>query len=121
VKKMAKKKELVPFNQIKILYANYELIPLEERQASLREIMGQFHSREQIIEYDSSLKNSEKVNTILHEIGHGICHTMGMKFKNEDGEEDFVNTYTAGLVTVFKDNPNLLAWVLECLTSEDDD
>lgn len=115
-----KKKELVPFKFIKILYANYEVIPLEERQAQLREIFGQFHSKEQIIEYDSSLKNSEKVNTVLHEVAHGIVHTMGLKFHNDNEEEVFVNSFTAGLVTVFRDNPNFLSWILESLMNEDE-
>jgi Zn-dependent peptidase ImmA (M78 family) len=114
---MAKKKDVVPFSNIKVLYADYEVVPLDEKQANLREIFGQFHAKEQVIEYDSSLQNDEIVNTILHEVAHGICHTMGIKFNNNEDEEHFVNTFTAGLVTVFKDNPNFLAWILETLTS----
>lgn len=113
---MAKKRNDLPFDSVKILYADYDIIGVSDRDAGRREIMGQFFSKEQEIDYDLGLPDTEKVNTIMHEIGHGICHTMGIKFKSaDDGEEEFVNTYTAGLITVLRDNPLLTKWLTETL------
>lgn len=116
---MSKKKDKIPFNKIKVLYSTYDIVPLEERQANLREIFGQFHAKEQVIEYDSTLKNAEKINTIMHEIGHAIFHTMGIKSSNDSDEEVFVNSFTAGLITVFRDNPTLLQWICDNINEEE--
>lgn len=112
---MAQKDKTVPFEKVKILYADYILVPVSDRDASKREIQGEFHSKEQEIDYDIGLAPTEKLNTIMHEVGHGVIHTMGISLKEE---EIVINSFTGGLITVFRDNRDLLKWIVSVLHPE---
>ena len=106
-KGMAKAKNKLPFDKVKIGYADYSLNALTEKDAGRRLIDGECHLKEQEIDYDSSMSEQLIMNTILHEIGHAMVHVFGIKFKDEDYEEHFVNAYSGALVTVLRDNPEL--------------
>lgn len=111
---MAKKD--LPFDTIKVLYQVNKLIPVESRDADKREIQGQYHAKEQEIDYDQSLRPDEKANTILHEVLHALVYTMSIKFKDHDQEESVVNSMSNGIITVLKDNPDFLGWLKDVLT-----
>ena len=72
------------------------------------------------IQYNNNLKKDELVNTILHEVIHGIVYMYDIPFKNMKDEESVVRKLANGLHTVFKDNPNFLEWIAQNSNKKDD-
>lgn len=105
----------VPFDELKVAWGNYKINHLTHKDAGKRLIRGEFHAEESEIDYDTGLSDQEKVNTILHELGHAIVHTFGIKFKDDDQEEEIVNSMASGYMTVFRDNPALVKWIVDVL------
>jgi hypothetical protein len=59
----------------------------------------------------STLDSIHGVNTVLHEIMHGIVYQYGLVEHLGDKEEVTVNTITNGLTTVLVDNPWLIDYI----------
>jgi hypothetical protein len=55
------------------------------------------------------------LDTVLHEIGHGIYRTFGLERKSS--EEAVVSAMATGWVMVFRDNPELLSWLYRMIPS----
>src|SRR5262245_55013398 len=51
------------------------------------------------------------VDTVIHDIDHAIDRTYGISGR----EENVVLGMSAGIVTVLKDNPGLLKWIVKSL------
>lgn len=65
------------------------------------------------------LGGSETVDSIVHEVLHGIVSMFGINAKlSHDEEEYFVSTLATGLVTVMKDNPDLFYALQDMLEDE---
>jgi len=56
---------------------------------------------------------SRAAETLLHEIMHGVYWAYGIDDK--DDEERVVSTMAAGLQQVWRDNPELMAWITEAV------
>ena len=79
---------------------------------------GRYNSQTARIDYDPDRNKREVVNTIIHEVLHAISHTQGLRvitFKNEELEENIINSFANGFTQVFLDNPALLDWIAENL------
>jgi len=62
------------------------------------------------------------VDSIVHEVLHGIVAMFGINAKlTNDEEEYFVSTLATGIVTVMKDNPELFYALQEMLEDEEYD
>lgn len=122
---MTRRKPVIPFDTVKIGYLDCKINLLSEKEAERLEINGEFSSKDGRIDIDESLTPIELVNTVWHEIMHGIAHVFGVEFctKNENDvartEEDVVTSITNGLITVKKDNPSLVEWTNEILYVEE--
>ncbi len=49
------------------------------------------------------------LDTLLHEINHGIYRTFGLDDKSS--EETIVATMATGWTMIYRDNPALIAWI----------
>lgn len=62
---------------------------------------------------------SETVDSIIHEILHGIVGMFNINFKlTHDEEEYIVATLSTGIVTVMKDNPDLFYSLQDMIEDE---
>ena len=108
----------LPSDTIKIGYTTYDIQVWDKMTATTNEAYGEFYEKEQVIGIDGNQKGSQLVNTLLHEIMHGIIFQYGLKIddekKTEAKEEHIVNATTNGLSAVFVDNP----WLLPRMQSE---
>ena len=52
------------------------------------------------------------VDTMLHELGHAIFWTYHVRV-NDLAEEPIVCAFGTGLTQIFRDNPDLWAWIAE--------
>lgn len=110
---MATKRRRRTPKRIKIGYADFSLIPRTRRWGIRHKAMGLCKPDQQEIQYDATQGPSELVNTILHEMLHGVVYMFDINFKNEKEEEHVVRKMANGIHTVLNDNPELLKWVLE--------
>lgn len=114
----AKSKTGLPFDNLKIMYADVKVTGISSEQAEKRCMQGEYHAKKQEIEFDESLTETEKLNTVFHEVGHALVHTMGIKFHSGEQEEDVINSLAAGYITALKDNPAFLDWIQAILFPE---
>ncbi len=49
------------------------------------------------------------LDTVLHEVSHGIYYTFGLCKKSN--KETVATAFAAGLAMVMRDNPELMAWI----------
>ena len=78
--------------------------------------MGETDSVNHIIHYANNAPSQiELANTILHELGHAITEMHQIKFTDEAQEEHVVASYTNGLFTILRDNPELFVWLLHSI------
>lgn len=78
------------------------------------EAIGAINCTRQEIFLRDNLKPSQEVETLIHELMHAITYYTNL-IKDREEEEKIVDTYTAGLVSIFKDNPKLLIYIKETL------
>ena len=86
-----------------------DFVPLND------EIFGDFSYINGRIRIEKNLKGPLLVDTLLHEIGHGIFAVYQLK-GNKDSEERTVSVMASGYTQVFRDNEWLLPWMKKNLT-----
>ena len=84
-------------------------LPLNE------EIFGDFSYINSRIRIEKNLKGPSLVDTLLHEIGHGIFAVYQLK-GNKDSEERTVSVMATGYTQVLRDNEWLLPWIKKNLS-----
>ena len=103
-----KKNKHIP-NSIKIGYTNYTFDFWPDTFASTEQAQGEFFSVScQIGLKEQSINSIAGVNTLLHEILHGIIYQYGLDITEE---EKVVTTLANGLTTVLVDNPWLVDYI----------
>lgn len=58
------------------------------------------------------LSIAQAVETLLHEVIHGIISVFGLRGHFEDGDEAFTNAFAPALLHTLRDNPDLLKTLL---------
>lgn len=113
---------------IKILGFNYRLVDMAPTEAIGLGAEGYCQSDELKIAVGGYLPPIRQVQVVLHESLHAICFGMGMRGEAMD-EETVVEKMSDGLLAIWRDNPNLMAWCnhvilqeeLRWLADQDDD
>ena len=104
-------KNIIP-NSVKIGYVNYEFDFWPDTFASTEEAQGEFfQSQGKIGLKSSTLDSIHGVNTVLHEIMHGIVYQYGLVEHLGDKEEVTVNKITNGLTTIVVDKPWFIDYI----------
>ena len=99
-------------NSIKIGYVNYQFDFWPDSFASTEEAQGEFFQLAGKIGLkESSIPSVHGVNTLLHEVLHGIIYQYGLVELLGDKEEQTTNTLSNGLTTVLVDNPWLIDYM----------
>ena len=97
-------------DSIKIGYTDYAFDFWPDTFASCEEAQGEFFSNLQKIGLkEATIPSRFGVNTMIHEILHGIVYQYGLEVNSE--EEKIVNTFANGLTTVLVDNPWLIDYI----------
>jgi hypothetical protein len=99
--------------RIKIGYLDFKLIPRSKKWSIKHKAVGMCLPEDGRIAFSTAQKRSEIVNTILHEMLHGVVYMFDINFRNLREEEKVVRKMANGLHTVFKDNPEFLEWVMQ--------
>lgn len=106
--------------RIKIGYLDFKLVPRSKKWSVKHKALGMCVPEDGHIAYYSKQKRSEIVNTILHEMLHGVVYMFDINFRSLRDEERVVRKMANGLHTVLKDNPQFLEWVIQNANKDDE-
>ena len=90
---------------VKILGLDYEIKEVDCVDAKDEDVIGQINHSTLVISLKSNLPNTQKENTLIHEITHGILENIGESDLNNN--EDFVNRFSSVLHQVITVNKSL--------------
>ena len=96
---------------IKIGCITYTVALIKKKQ--LGDYWGRLDKIKQVVEILHSLAPQRKAETLFHEVLHGAYELAGLNHIEEPSEEQVVNGLSYQLVQILRDNPNLVAYVLE--------
>ena len=106
--------------RIKIGYLDFKLMPRSKKWSIKHKAVGMCVPEDGHIAYYSKQKRSEIVNTILHEMLHGVVYMFDINFRNLREEEKVVRKMANGLHTVLTDNPHFLEWIIQNANRDDE-
>jgi hypothetical protein len=95
---------------IKIGYKKYKVRNLDKNVGDLCQAFGATSHNESLIFSDDTRDERENLNTLVHEVLHGVCFVFSLG-KSKEEEEQIVNLLANGLVGVLIDNPELLEYI----------
>ena len=104
---------MIPFKSIRVGPFDIRLTQLvgEERDKCL----GMFSEHQMsIMMRETFASDQQEAETLLHEAVHSIFAVMGIQDK--DSHERTVSALSVGLAQVIRDNPKLIAWLVEKLS-----
>lgn len=109
---------------IKIWGHNYKILKRKEPKYSIgnevRSALGLFHANEHKIIVKSTMTPTQEIETLIHEILHGVFYYSNVNAHTDHDqkiEEHYVDTIANGITLILKDNPELLDYIKEKLTS----
>ncbi len=106
------KKEFVKYTFLpKVIHLGYQDIKVSEYD--LVDAQGCYQAEQSKIRIKEGMEPKEKLNTLLHEIFHGIVYSYGLKkdFKDDEEEEKIVNALGNGLTEVLVRNKELVEFI----------
>ena len=106
--------------RIKSGYLDFKLVPRSKKWSVKHKALGMCVPEDAHIAYYSKQKRSEIVNTILHEMLHGVVYMFDINFRSLRDEERVVRKMANGLHTVLKDNPQFLEWIMQNADRDDE-
>ena len=93
-------------DKVRIGYVDYDVVPNTNKKLD-----GQFIHTDKKITISENLSSADKINTIIHEILHGIWYHWGVAEqieKPQKAEEMVVTSLANGLTNVIRENPQFL-------------
>lgn len=103
-------------DRVRIGGISYRIVPYSMRQSLDNDRMGECRSDVPEIAVGDWLSPAMWVDVLWHEIGHAIWYRWSLP---ESGtEEAVVDAYTKGLMAVWSDNPELVAWTQAALRDQ---
>jgi len=95
--------------KVKVGYHDYKIETWHPSEASGARRYGETNGISRTIRIDTSFSPRQTAETLLHEILHCICDIWNIE--DEDKEERVVSAMSAGLATVWRDNPDVLSFI----------
>lgn len=99
---------------VKVAYRDYRIELFHHWEAVDKQRFGEHDGNQGVIRLDANLDPMKAVNTMLHELLHAVWLAFNVPDKKAV-EEEVVGPVSNGLVTVFRDNPALVAWIAKTL------
>jgi hypothetical protein len=98
---------------IRIGYRDFAVEDWDTKHASSAGRYGECDKANAVIRIDTSYGPVKAVSTLLHEVMHGCYDIAGIT--DEDNEERTVTQLSNQMTQVFRDNPELLAYLKTAL------
>lgn len=100
-------------NSVRIGFRTYKVLPLKEGAISEDgELLLGRHDWKGLIEINPYYNPEEVLCSFFHETLHGIIDVHNIDISKED-EEGYVKQLCGPLTAFFRDNPDVIKWILE--------
>lgn len=106
-----------PPGTVKVGYVDYEVSAWDSKEAHIANRYGETDRLKRKIRIDTEHSPHQIGETLLHEILHCIFEMWDLPHMSRDEEEKIVRRLSNGLATVWRDNPDVFAWIDACLTA----
>lgn len=103
-------------SKVKIGYREYQIVDWEFLDASAHGRMGEIAHISRRIKIATCHGPVQAAETLLHEIIHGVFYVWCAA--DQDDEERTTSLLANGLATVWRDNPDVLAWIDEAMSGD---
>lgn len=77
--------------------------------------LGEWHADRQRIDVRTGQLALDEADTVLHETMHAILHHQGREYGHAV-EEEYVRALATGVLSVLRENPELVAWLTRPVT-----
>lgn len=98
-----------PPKSVKVGWATYRIVEWTPPQGMSKRRYGECSNIEKEIRIDVCHGAAQTAHTLLHEILHAVCNIWWRE--EDDKEERTVEIIANGLSTVWRDNPEVMAWI----------
>lgn len=96
--------------RVKVGWRTYDIVELLETESHQERRYGDTrHLMNMIRVQTKGCDSRQTAHTLLHEIMHAICYIFGIA--DEDKEERVVSAMSDGMTTVWRDNPEVMAYI----------
>lgn len=95
---------------VKVGYKTYRIVEMSDVESDQHRASGQTMHILGRMTINLGMGTREAAETLLHEIMHAVWSIWKMPHKDIE-EEPAVSSLAAGLATVWRDNPEVLAWI----------
>lgn len=126
-------KKIVRPRKVKIKDTEYQIVPQDDlhcfikrkvrnkksRVTKRQKLYGQIDYNKQIIQLEALQPTKEMVDTVIHEIFHGIIKEYEIQLDGRK-EERFVRDLATGITDVLHNNPKLTAWIKKRLEDQEE-
>lgn len=99
--------------KLKAGWLDYDILVWESVRAAQDRRYGETRHLTHEIMIDLSFGGRQAASTLLHEIFHVVFTIWNIR--DEDAEEQTVSSMADGLSTIWRDNPEVFAWIAEQL------
>ena len=104
--------------QVRVGGMIYRIVPYTMRESLDNDRMGECRNDRPEIALADWLGPAMRADVLWHEIGHAIWYRWSLP--DSAAEEAVVDAYTKGLMAVWNDNPDLVAWTQAVLSGQAD-
>lgn len=94
---------------VKVGWCDYRVEVFDHREAVGRQRTGETSHTEGVIRVEMQFGTRQAASTMLHEIMHAVARLWF--HEEERREEDVVQAFQHGICTVWRDNPEVFAWI----------
>jgi hypothetical protein len=104
--------------QVRVGYLTYAIKPMSDEVSEAGKMMGHCDNSEALIRIWTGSSAHQAANTLLHEILHACWHvgSLGDVCDDRDVKEEIaVSIFSNQLSQVWRDNPDVIAWITERL------
>lgn len=100
--------------RVKVGHLTYRVSEMDRKTAERSDIYGDMVASEASIRVKAGMAPGATAETLMHEIFHAIYDEWAIK-SAEDNEERLVDAFSKGMVTVMRDNPDVVRWFMSAL------
>ena len=106
-------KNTIPFNAVKVGLYEYSIKEASNfTDSTIPDSIGECDFIIKQITIHSYLPLPQLQQTMMHEIVHAVTHTFNIPLPSDDMER-VVDSMATGILTVLKDNPEMVKWLLK--------
>lgn len=112
---MKRPKKISRPGHVDVLHKRYAVVWRDEKWADGNEAWGMCTHSKGTIEVCEEMTIEKQAEVLLHEVLHAIYDVMGLNNGKKLGQEKVVTQMAVGVMTVWRQNPHVVAWIEQAM------